>query len=222
MLKHLYILAVLTILCTSAAFGAEEGRWEKTIQAFEQKDAENPPPKGEIVFVGSSSIRMWKTDQDFPGLTVINRGFGGSQTADSVEFAHRIVLPYEPRIVVLYAGDNDIAAGKAPEEVFEDTKAFFQLVHEALPKTRIAYVAIKPSILRWNLVDKMRAANLLIREYTETDNRLEFVDIDKPMLGEDGKPREELFIQDGLHLSRAGYDLWNSVIRPYLIHDDTD
>lgn len=194
----------------------EQGRWEKTIQAFEEQDAENAPPKGEIVFIGSSSIRMWKTDEDFPEFTIINRGFGGSQTADSVEFAERIAIPYAPRLVVLYAGDNDIAAGKLPEEVFEDTKTFFALIHAALPKTRIAYIAIKPSLARWSLVDKMRETNALIRAHTETDSRLQFINIDSPMLGDDGKPRAELFLNDGLHLTREGYDLWNSIIRPYL------
>lgn len=194
----------------------EESRWEKAIQAFEEQDAENAPPKGEIVFIGSSSIRMWKTDADFPEFTIINRGFGGSQTADSVEFAERIAISYAPRLVVLYAGDNDIAAGKSPEEVFQDTKAFFARIHNDLPETRIAYVAIKPSLARWNLVDKMRAANALVRAHTETDSRLQFVDIDTPMLGDDGKPRAELFLDDGLHLNREGYDLWNSIIRPYL------
>ena len=202
------------ILCTFSA--GEESRWEKTIQAFERRDVENPPPKGEILFIGSSSIRLWKTSEDFPEFTIINRGFGGSQTADSVEFANRIAIPYAPRLVVLYAGDNDISSGKSPEQVLEDTKTFFAVLHEALPDTRIVYVAIKPSLARWRLVEKMRAANALIRAHCETDARLEFVDIDTPMLGDDGKPREELFIQDGLHLSREGYDLWNSIIRPYL------
>lgn len=222
---RLYLTALFAIFLTAIAAAAppdsasraqEENRWEEAIQAFEKRDSENPPPKGEILFIGSSSIRMWNTDKDFPDLNVINRGFGGSQTADSVAFAHRIALPYEPRIVVLYAGDNDISYGKSPETVLEDTKTFFGIVHEALPETRIVYVAIKPSILRWKLVDKMRAANALIRSHAETDARIDFVDIDTPMLGEDGKPREELFIADGLHLSREGYDLWNSIIGPYL------
>ena len=222
MRKSLYFLVTIILALNTALADAEESRWEKRIQAFEERDAQNPPPKGQIVFVGSSSIVMWKTAEDFPGLGIINRGFGGSQTADSVEFAHRIVLPYEPRLDVFYAGDNDNAAGKSPETVFEDTKTFFGLIHDALPKTRIAYVAIKPSLARWKLVDKMRAANALIAEHTQTDDRLEYVDIDTPMQGDDGMPREELFIEDGLHLSRAGYDLWNDIIRPYLTREDTD
>ena len=214
--RSLHLLAAIPVIFLSVVSAAEENRWEKAIQAFERQDAENPPPKGEIVFIGSSSIRMWKTSEDFPEFRIINRGFGGSQTADSVEFADRIAIPYAPRLIVLYAGDNDISAGKSPEQVLEDTKAFFDLVHDALPNTRIAYLSIKPSLSRWNLVEKMRAANALIRAHTETDPRLQFVDIDAPMIGGDGKPRKELFIQDGLHLSREGYDLWNSIIRPYL------
>ena len=214
--KSMHLLVAIPVIFLSVVSAAEENRWEKAIQAFEQQDAENPPPKGEIVFIGSSSIRMWKTSEDFPEFTIINRGFGGSQTADSVEFAGRIAIPYAPRLVVLYAGDNDISSGKSPEQVLEDTKVFFDLVHDALPNTRIAYVSIKPSLSRWHLVEKMRAANALIRAHTETDPRLQFVDIDTPMIGGDGRPRKELFIQDGLHLSREGYDLWNSIIRPYL------
>ncbi len=146
---HLIIYTVFLGLIFSVA-SAEESRWEKTIQAFEKRDAENPPPKNGILFIGSSSIRMWNTDADFPELNIINRGFGGSQTADSVEFAHRIAIPYAPRLIALYAGDNDIAVGKTPSQVLEDTKTFFQLVHKSLPQTRIAYVAIKPSLARWN------------------------------------------------------------------------
>lgn len=214
--RSICLLAVIAIFLPSPLSAEEEKRWEKAIQTFEQRDAENPPPKGEILFIGSSSIRMWKTAEDFPEYTIINRGFGGSQTADSVEFAARIAIPYEPRLVVLYAGDNDIAAGKSPEQVAEDARAFFKTIHDALPKTRIAYIAIKPSILRWEMVEKMRAANALIRAHTETVPHLQFIDIDTPMLGGDGKPRASLFIQDGLHLSREGYDLWNAIIRPYL------
>lgn len=211
---HVVVLTLLALVPFAAL--AEESRWEKSIQAFEEQDAENSPAKGGILFIGSSSIRMWKTAEDFPEEGIINRGFGGSQTSDLVEFTSRIALPYAPRLIVVYEGDNDISSGKSPEQVLEDTKTFFGLVHEALPKTRIAYLSIKPSLARWHLVDKMRTANALIRTHTEGDERLQFVDLDTPMLGEDGKPRAELFIEDGLHLSREGYDLWNGIVRPYL------
>ncbi len=178
-----------------------------------QKDS---PQTGEILFIGSSSIVMWKTAQAFPELNVINRGFGGSQIADSIEFAHRIAIPYKPRIVVFYAGDNDIAAGKSAERVFGDYKAFAKIIRDALPKTRIVFVAIKPSIARWNLVGTLREANALIQKHTEGKALLDFVDIDTPMLGSEGKPRPELFVHDGLHLSAKGYEIWNAQLRPYL------
>ena len=175
-----------------------------------------PPAKGGVLFVGSSSIRFWDLEKHFPEFEPLNRGFGGSQVADSLHFAERIVLPYEPRIIVMYAGDNDIAAGKSPCEVQKDFQMFVALVHEKLPATRIVYVAIKPSIRRWKLVHKMRAANALILATCIEDEQLEFVDIDTPMIGGDGQPRPELFIQDGLHLSEAGYHLWSELVRRHL------
>lgn len=191
-------------------------RWEPAIQKFEEQDRENPPETGGVLFVGSSSIRFWDLEKHFPEQHPLNRGFGGSQVEDSVYFADRIVLPYEPRIIVMYAGDNDIAGGKSPCEVHADFEEFVNLVHEKLQDTRIVYIAIKPSLKRWNLVHRMRAANALIHATCAEDGRLEFVDIDTPMMGEDGRPRPELFIEDGLHLSPAGYDLWSKLIGEHL------
>ena len=207
----------LTLL---AQTNSAESKWEADIKPFEASDKTNPPPKGAILFVGSSSIRLWKTlAQDFPEHRVINRGFGGSQLADSVAFADRIVIPYQPKLVLLYAGDNDIAAGKAPEKVLEDFMMFVKKVHTALPQTRIAYISIKPSLARWQLVNQMRVANRLIEVYSQTRKDytlIRFIDVFTPMLGTDSKPRKELFISDGLHLNAKGYELWTSVIRPYL------
>ena len=192
-------------------------RWERDIAAYEAVDKTNPPPKGAIVFVGSSSIRKWQTlAEDFAGIAVIGRGFGGSQLGDSVRYAARIVLPYEPKMVVLYAGDNDLAAGKLPEQVFADFKAFVAKIHAKLPQTRIGYVSIKPSTKRWALIEKIKQVNHLVKEFTQSDSRLVFLDIFTPMLGPDSKPRLELLAADGLHLTREGYKLWASVIRPRL------
>jgi len=194
-------------------------RWEPAIAKFEARDKQKPPPKQAILFVGSSSIVGWNVEKSFPGLAVINRGFGGSQIADSVRYADRIVVPYEPRIVVFYAGDNDIAAGKSPQQVLADYQALVKKVHAAVPKTRIVFVSIKPSLKRWALVEKMRQANALIKAAAEKDPRLVFLDVDKPMLGTDGKPRGELFQPDGLHLNAAGYKLWSDLLRPHLQGD---
>ena len=191
-------------------------RWEEAIQEFEHSDRDQPPPSDGILFIGSSSIRKWNLSNSFPDLPVFNRGFGGSQIADSVEFADRIVVPYRPRAIVFYAGDNDISREKTPARVQEDFQEFTSLVHSELPETRIIFIAIKPSIARWELVDRMRAANALIRADCEEHRLLTFVDVDVPMLGDNGQPREELFVDDGLHLSDEGYSLWSELVRPHL------
>jgi lysophospholipase L1-like esterase len=192
-------------------------QWEPEIVAFETSDRTNPPPSGGIVFVGSSSIRLWQTLQnDFPGLPVLNRGFGGSVLSDVVEFANRIVVPYKPRVVVLYAGDNDLAAGRTPSRVFADFQEFVAIVHRDLPNTRVAFIAIKPSIARWNIIDKIRATNQRIRDYVGTDKRLVYVDVFTPMLDASGQPRRELFLEDGLHMNAKGYAIWRDLIAPVL------
>jgi len=211
------MLAASLLLITPAWLSAAEAdRWEKDMAAFEAADRQHPPDKGGIVFIGSSSIRKWDLDRWLPGTKAVNRGFGGSQMSDSVRYADRILIPLKPKVVVVYAGDNDIAAGKTPEVVLDDYKSFVEKVHAALPDTKIAFIAIKPSLKRWNLVETMRKANALVREVTEDDPCLEYIDIDGPMLGADGKPRPELFAADGLHLNDDGYQLWTSIVEPYL------
>lgn len=190
--------------------------WDSAITAFERGDAESPPVSEGVLFVGSSSIRFWDLEKYFPHRKYINRGFGGSHIIDSVHFADRIILKHRPQTVVFYAGDNDVAAGKSPEQVLRDFRRLVALVHESLPKTKIAFVAIKPSISRWKLAEPMQAANALIAAECQTDDRLSYVDVWKPMLGEDGKPRRELFVKDGLHLSHAGYQLWTKLVLPHI------
>lgn len=220
--KHQTALILTLLILLPFGIGAEEkktldpARWENDIHAFETKDKESFPAKGGIVFVGSSSIRMWDVNKFFPGLPVLNRGFGGSHMEDSVYYAKRIVIPYEPKTIVLYAGDNDIASGKTPERVFTDFKEFVKIIHAALPKTRIIYIPIKPSIKRWELIKPMRETNRLIQQYIQQGSLLDYVDIDTPMIGEDGKPRKSLFLEDGLHLNEDGYKLWTEKLLPYL------
>ena len=191
----------------------KEPPFEQEIRAFEAADAKRMPPRDAVLFVGSSSIRMWKTlEKDFPDLTVINRGFGGSTIRDSIRYADRIIIPYHPKRIVLYAGDNDVAQGMTAQQVFGDYKEFVATVRQKLPAVRIDYIAIKPSIKRWNMVDQMREANRLIREHAESQKNLGYIDIFTPMLGPDGTPQKELFIEDGLHLNDKGYELWTKVV----------
>jgi lysophospholipase L1-like esterase len=192
-------------------------QWESAIQIFEASDKTNPPPRDAILMIGSSSIVKWtNAPAQFPGHRLINRGFGGSHLSDSVAFVERIVVPYQPKLVLLYAGDNDIAAGKTPEQVFADFKAFVAKVRSALPDTRIAYIAIKPSPSRIKLMEQFKTANRLIQEFCRADPKLIYVDIFTPMLGTNGQPRAELFVGDQLHLNDAGYKLWAGIVKPVL------
>lgn len=192
-------------------------KWETEIKKFEESDRQNPPPKGAVVFIGSSSIRMWQSlGEDFPRIKVINRGFGGSEIADSTYHVDRIVIPHQPKIVVLYAGDNDLASGKTPSQVFEAYKAFVEHVHRKLPTTSIAFISIKPSPARASLLQSMKDANGLIKAYASHDKRLIYIDVFTPMLGKDGSPRPELFGPDKLHMNSEGYDLWKVVVAPHI------
>ncbi len=139
------------------------------------------------------------------------------EISDSIYFADRIILKHEPRVVVLYAGDNDLAKGKTPERVTSDFRQFVATIHKAQPDTKIVFIAIKPSIARWKLIDEVRAANSAVAEICSKNASLEFVDIDTPMLGDDGKPRPELFLKDGLHMTKAGYEIWSDLVRPHIV-----
>jgi lysophospholipase L1-like esterase len=159
----------------------------------------------------------WKTlAEDFPGLPVMNRGFGGSEVFDSFNYAHLTVIKYKPRQVVMYAGGNDINAGKTPQRVFADFKAFVAKVHAALPECRICYISNAPNPKRWSMIDKMIEASRLVEEYTKTDKRLQFINVYPHMLGPDGKPKPDIFVQDQLHMNANGYVIWKAVVGPYL------
>jgi len=192
--------------------------WESAIREFERRDRECPQTPGAILFVGSSSIVLWSTlEEDFKPLRVINRGFGGSQLADTVFYADRIILPYKPGIIVTYAGDNDIAAGKPPEAVRDQLRLLSDKVRHSLPASRILFLSIKPSPARWHLIGLVRRANALAEALARETWNLVYIDVFSPMLGPDGRPRPELFVEDGLHLSAQGYVLWTSILRPHLM-----
>lgn len=210
-----FLLMILTMFCMPAQVGAEE-RFADAIRKFEQDIKDGTSKPGSILFLGSSSIRLWDLQKWFPGYPCINHGFGGSEISDSIHYFDRIVAPLKPVQVVFYAGDNDIAKGKTADVVHRDFKAFVNLLRESNPEAQLAYIAIKPSTKRWNLAGEMAKANALIAETCQSDNALTFVDIWTPMLGDDGRPRPELFVQDGLHLNQAGYKLWSGIVRELL------
>jgi len=205
------------MLAASTALAQQPDRWERFVAAYDEADKVSPPLKHQIVFVGSSTIRRWDVASYFPDLKIINRGIDGTELSDALKYIDRLVLRYEPRLVVVYAGDNDIGGGKLSEQVSVDFERFVRAVQTRLPETRILYIGIKPSPLRWLQVDRMRLANQVIRTICERDDRLAFLDFDNLMLGWDEKPRRELYVEDGLHLWPQGYQLWTAVLRPYLV-----
>jgi lysophospholipase L1-like esterase len=213
-----FLQAALAVMVLAQAAAAEEtGRFAKEIEAFAAADKTNAPPQHAILFIGSSSIRGWTNlARDFPGRQVINRGFGGSVISDSVHYFDRIVAPYHPRLIVFYAGSNDINGGKRPESVLEDFKAFARKVRETLPETRLDYVSICPSPSRWHEVEEVKEANRLIREFIGRNEKMGYIDIFAAMLGPDGKPNADLFVSDRLHPNARGYAIWKTNIAPYL------
>lgn len=193
-------------------------KWDPAIAKFEAQDRESPPPQQGIVFIGASSIVRWHLDEYFPelGAQAINRGFGGSQSVDAARYVDRIVVPYHPRIVVYYAGDNDIEALVPASEIAHQFALFEQKVHTALPETRIIAISIKPSIRRWKWIDTIRTANAIVKAYCLRTPNTEFMDIEQQMLGPDGKPNAELLVPDGLHMTPAGYRVWTDALKPLL------
>lgn len=193
------------------------GRFEPEILAYENADRASPPPTGAVLFVGSSSIRLWKSLQDdFEGIPVLNRGFGGSEIADLIHYARRIIQPYYARRIVIYAGDNDLYAGKSPSEVFDDFRALVHVIRRRQPRVPIAFISIKPSPARIRKIEAIRETNQLIREYCESRPNLEFIDIFTKMLDENGHPRRDLYQHDRLHMAPAGYVIWTAEISRFV------
>ncbi|MBT33865.1 MAG: hypothetical protein CMO01_29740 [Thalassobius sp.] len=221
MIKFLRLQLLVSFLflsfISSAQQAKNENKWEKDIAKFEKKDAENPPQLGEILFIGSSSITIWRDIQEyFPDKPIINRGFGGSQTSDLLTFKERLILPYKPSQVVIYVGENDIAANKTPKKAAKDGKKLIKWILKQLPEATVAYISLKPSISRWELRDNMQAANVLMKQFASKNDKVEFIDVWDSMLGDEGKPLANIFLEDGLHMNANGYVIWQKKIAPYL------
>jgi hypothetical protein len=210
-------LTLLLLIAVGLHAGeAATDRWEKDIAAFEEADKKSFPPPGGNVFVGSSSIVKWtQIAQDLAPAPIIKRGFGGSQLSDSEHYADRIIIPYKPKRVFVYAGDNDLAAKRTPAAVAKSFSDLAEKVHAALPTTRIWFITIKPSPSRVALMDAMVQTNGLVKDFAATHPYVALVDVFTPML-KDGKPRPELFVSDNLHMNSDGYKIWTGLIKPLL------
>jgi len=192
-------------------------RWQPDIEALTAGDQANPPPANGVVFAGSSSIRLWPNlAADFPGVPVIQRGFGGSYLSHTVHFAARIILAYRPRAVVIYAGENDLADGKSAEALAADFEALRAKIRGALPECRLIFLSVKLSPSRVRIHGAVRAANALIARICASDPHCRFVDVATPMLAADDSFRPELYVRDQLHLSPAGYAIWRELLAPHL------
>lgn len=217
----LRLVAAFALSAVSVCAAAEvppPAHWKADIDAFVAHDRSAPPPQHGVLFIGSSSIRFWAPTlaHDFPGVPVIDRGFGGSAIADSTYYADRIVTPYRPSLIVMYAGDNDIAGGDSPRQVIGDFKAFVARVRRDLPGVPVAFVSIKPSVARWAMWPAMREANEGIRRWAATQKNVRYVDTASKMLDARGRPRPELLRDDGLHMKPAGYAIWVAALKPVL------
>lgn len=206
-------IAALLLAALWLAPALHAQRFQNEIAAFERSDKTNPPPQHAILFIGSSSIRKWTNlARDFPNHQVINRGFGGSYMSESVRYFDRIVLPYHPALIVIYAGANDINAGQSPEKVCSDFKAFVKKAHDQLPGTRVDFISIGAAPSRKADIPRVEEANRLVRDYIKTDPALSYIDVFTAML----HFSSDYYVRDRLHMSGKGYAVWRSIIAPYL------
>jgi lysophospholipase L1-like esterase len=190
--------------------------YEQEVRAYEAADEAGMPEPGGVLFIGSSSIRMWKSlEADMDPLPVINRGFGGSKTHEVLAVFDRIVLPYEPRVIVYYCGDNDLGTDNTDSEAAaEGFIAFDRRARAEWPGVQVINIPIKPSLARWGNWEAMRRANEMVRAYCERTPGAVYVDTATPTLDPSGAPDPAMFLGDGLHLSERGYEVWTSVVRP--------
>ena len=218
-LNRLLVAFLLLQLCNQNSFAQQTPPFYNEIEAFRQQDSINPPPKSSILFVGSSSFRLWKDVQnDFPGYTIINRGFGGSSLPDVIRYADDIIFPYKPSQVVIYCGENDFTISDTVNArvVFNRFTELFGRIKKELPGTHVLFVSIKPSPSRQKYMPEMVLANDMIRKYLKKYPKTGYVDVYSKMLLTDGEPMPDIFLGDRLHMNENGYVIWQKAIKPYL------
>jgi lysophospholipase L1-like esterase len=218
-LRKILFASLLFLLCATIV-QAQERPYYDEIQAFKKEDSTRFPAPKQILFIGSSSFNYWKDVQNyFPTHPIINRGFGGSTLLDVISYANDIIFPYKPKQIVIYCGENDLAYSDTvtAQMVLSRFKQLFNMIRKELPGISVAYVSIKPSPSRENLMSKMTEANKLIRSFLKTQKKTAFIDVYHKMLNKKGKPKEEIFGEDQLHMNAKGYAIWQKAIEPYLV-----
>ena len=213
-------IAVIFLLLTGMLYAQEKPAFWDDIQAFKKQDSVSPPPKNAILFIGSSSFTMWKDVQTyFPSFTIINRGFGGSSLTDVIRYSDEIIIPYQPKQIVIYCGENDLAGSDDVKGrmVFDRFKQLFKIMRRHYPKAKLTYVSMKPSPSRLHLMSKMLEGNLLIKNFLKKKKKTSFVDAYHNMLNRDGTPMKDIFLEDNLHMNAKGYTIWQKLIEPHLL-----
>jgi lysophospholipase L1-like esterase len=219
-MKKLIVSVILAFIFCAVSMAQTYDRakiWDKEIDALTEIDVRQTPPKNAVLFVGSSSIRLWKNlRQSFPQMSVINRGFGGSRLEDVNFYFERLVAPYDPKTIVLYAGENDVNDGVSPQKVLDDYKKFSALVRAKFPKAKLVFIGLKPSPSRWSKASDFRQTNDLIKADIAKDKRAVYVDVWTAMLDEKGEPKADIFLTDKLHMNEKGYAIWRDILVKYL------
>ena len=192
-------------------------RFQDEVNSYKQADKSNPPQEGCYLFIGSSSMRMWKSlQEDFKDYPVINRGFGGSHFSDVIYYFEDLILTYNPEKIVIYEGDNDIASNKSTGKIMKDLKKLLRMIRNDLDHPDIAIISAKPSPRRWDLKDKYENLNTEIEKLSSKDQDLTYIDVYTYMLNENGRPEPELFMEDSLHMTQKGYEIWKEQIQPFV------
>ena len=208
---------LLTTIAFFVLYGSHAQNFASEITNFEKQDSISMPEMGQILLVGSSTFRFWTTSkEDLTGYSTINRGFGGSQMSDVNYYFDRIVSKYKPKMILVYEGDNDLAAGESVESVFNDFKIFADKVKQQIPDSKVGYCSIRPSIARTNMRDKQIQVNQMINNYCKQNKGFYFIDIYKDYFLPNGDLMPDVFIADKLHLNKQGYEIWTKATRKFL------
>lgn len=219
LIKYCY-LVLFFLTSFSGTYAQQHPPFYSDIKSFEKQDSIHFPPSNEILFVGSSSFTKWTDVQDyFPGYPIVNRGFGGSSLPDVIRYADEIIFPYHPKQIVIYCGENDLAASDTvtAQTVLMRFKVLFEMIRKKLPNVQIDFVSMKPSPSRENLMPKYVEGNLLIKKFLQKKKKASFINIYDAMLDKNGKPMKDIFIGDNLHMNAKGYKIWQKIIEPYLV-----
>lgn len=220
LLRSKISIFLICFICFSGKVVAQNSPFYKEIQAFKKLDSIKPPTKNAILLIGSSSFKNWVDVQNyFPLFPIVNRGFGGSSLPDVIRFADDVIFPYEPKQILIYCGENDLASADSvtAKMVFNRFKELFQIIRGRLPKVPVAFVSMKPSPSRERLWPKMIEGNSLIKNYLKKKRNTTFIDVYSKMFDANGEVMKDIFLKDNLHMNAKGYALWQKIIAPYLL-----